>query len=966
MKKGLILPVMPESSNRWGVRAYVMAWIAVVAAEYLHRNPHYVRSIVDSELLMLLLPLLLVALVGAWVCARAGTGLRGLVSPGLTMTMARVRGLALYLIVLASAIGVFAVFGERQGAFREGLLPAVLHFAGFSLVVHAAVFLIVVAAFVAGDRVLRLLSMPLGGMSRTLVAIALGFSVIGLMLFVLGAAHWVSRWTVGATLALILIPGARGALRFLRSALITPLPAATLNIWSALAVFVLLVFIGLNLTSALIPFPLGFDALRLYANNAHLISEYGSLTQGGQAYNWSLIASMGYTLFDSTPVALTLFVMPGILAVAAIWRLTRLVLSPGLAITAAALAYTIPVVTWQSSGDQKVDLALLYVVVTVVLVVAAHLRKVRALRPRQMVILCVVAGWLLGFAFGIKYTAAFALIGVFALLAWHHMGKWAWWAAVMLGFAAMFLGHDVRFGAVLSESASRQLMLITGAVGAGLLIWAGMRSRGGRMMLLKHGGVLAGAAFLAFSPWMIKHFIENNRVSLAAALEGKNAFQFQPDTSWHPPASTLTPDRLPGAGYQGASTDAPRTKGNRLSQGVREELTRYLGYEGGAARYLSLPYDVTMRANVPDGNLGTDPGFLALMLLPLLMLTIGRASFWFNLAGVMLAGLFWLLSVGSLAAQGKETLFSGVGNSFPATALWNLLSGQSELWSVLIATALMTLVWMIHRPALSLASLEGKIIIAFSATFGMFWLLFGSGVAWYGLSVLALVPPMAMIHLRDTGLYADKVVRVSVGVALGTWLLIATGLRLTDFEPVEAGVSGPYPATLMPYMSGEEDGQQTFRRVLNPAMAKAIETINSDPEARVLRVGTQITYFISANDKRVFEDNQLDYFAHLSQGGFQRGITRRLLRSEFKYIVVDLNTAALDRTPEQSLRQKFQNLMDYLTNSPSLKLIATDRMVYDPVSTTIKDFGNGPIPVRYSLTGQIIQPGSLAVMQIER
>ena len=44
------------------------------------------------------------------------------------------------------------------------------------------------------------------------------------------------------------------------------------------------------------PIPVGFDASNLYMVTPKLISEYNGLTQGGQAYYWSLIMSLGFII----------------------------------------------------------------------------------------------------------------------------------------------------------------------------------------------------------------------------------------------------------------------------------------------------------------------------------------------------------------------------------------------------------------------------------------------------------------------------------------------------------------------------------------------------------------------------------------------------------------------------------------------------------------------------------------------
>ena len=49
--------------------------------------------------------------------------------------------------------------------------------------------------------------------------------------------------------------------------------------------------------------------------------------------------------------------------------------------------------------------------------------------------------------------------------------------------------------------------------------------------------------------------------------------------------------------------------------------------------------------------------------------------------------------------------------------------------------------------------------------------------------------------------------------------------------------------------------------------------------------------------------------------------------SNFKYLIVDLNTPSIDQTPNKTLTTKYNNLIDFVTNNPKVKLLATDRIV---------------------------------------
>jgi len=60
-----------------------------------------------------------------------------------------------------------------------------------------------------------------------------------------------------------------------------------------------------------------------------------------------------------------------------------------------------------------------------------------------------------------------------------------------------------------------------------------------------------------------------------------------------------------------------KSEGEIQKELIFEEIQRYLGYETLPVRYLSLPYDVTMNANVDAYYV--EIGFLMLMFIPLIL-----------------------------------------------------------------------------------------------------------------------------------------------------------------------------------------------------------------------------------------------------------------------------------------------------------------------------------------------------------
>ena len=965
-----------ESFNNWLCRAFVVAWIAAIGAGYLSRNAHYLTSNPGYALLALTV-LLAMALFFLWV-GRSISGIRGALSQGKSgiVKFHKLNGLKVYGLVLFVATVTFGFYGVMEGAFARGVLPALGHFVGFSLIMHAAVLFVILSAFGIGGFCLRLIRINLALPSQALLAVGVGFSLLTLVLFWLGAVGLLNRWTALVVLVVCISLYPKGVLAFFKQLTIQKWKPANIHVLAAAACGLLLIIIGLNLSSVMRPLPLGFDSIHLYLNTSNLVSDYHALTRGGQAFNWSLVSSLGFSLFGSTPIALTLMMLPGILATIALYRIARLFLDGSWALVASAVAYSIPIVIWQSTNDTKVDLAMVFISLCALLLILKTHRGSSSPAGntwKSGMVIWGLAGWLMGFAFGIKYTAAFGILGMLCILAYRQLGRLAFLGVYFSAIAILMLQVD-RFG--LKFGAGPGLLVAEigfGSAGILLLLYSALQNRARVKDAALKMLAFAGAAILAFSPWAVKHITENDRLSVDALLQGKTTSVIKKEIPSRPDgdASFLMthPVSLLGVGYHLLALQQ-EVGSNEVSRhrksGLHEELTRYAGYEEGLAQFMTLPYDVTLRANV-EGTLSIDPSFIPLMLLPLLFLSGGRN--WRRNAALMLViAVVWIVSVAGLERSGVPSAFGFMGTSSVGNALYNILSGQPTWLALVIMSLLPPVVWMIVRPGMTGPNSDIKLLFAFVMVCITFWILFGAGVPWYGLTVLMLSPMVIIIMLNQPSLVIsrDRFTKFVAASAVGAWLLLSAGLRITDFEPSDPNLRGPYHSSMLPYMAGSESARAALNR-MDPAMVTAIAEINRDLETKVLRIGTHITYFIKENDRRVMMDNQLDFFERLWQRALGKTMTTRRLRHlGFRFIVVDLNTASIDKTPDRSLTMKYNHLVEYLTDNDELRLISTDRLVHRPGSKSYTLIQGQQVPVANGFTGQVIYPGRIAVFEIPR
>jgi hypothetical protein len=154
---------------------------------------------------------------------------------------------------------------------------------------------------------------------------------------------------------------------------------------------------------------------------------------------------------------------------------------------------------------------------------------------------------------------------------------------------------------------------------------------------------------------------------------------------------------------------------------------------------------------------------------------------------------------------------------------------------------------------------------------------------------------------------------------------------------------------------------------VNPAIAAARDEINANPTKKVLRIGTSMNYFIDQNNTRVFEDNQLDNFTFIYNRyyGVKDVMNAAMKKVGIEYVLFDLNTGSIDKTPDKSLTKKIEKFYDYVSNNRGITLITSDRLMVDPYSKNYMMVQGAKTPVSYSIYGtQVLKPGSLVLFKI--
>ena len=961
-----------------------LLWFLTVVPSYLLHHPYYTQSFSQFQYWGLLIGLSALLGGGYWFFIKSKLKFR---------TPSGWKLYALLVLVMNCIIGWYA---SANNLFTDNPVRHLVYFTGFIILIHLAVLYITCLGYTVGELLLQAFSKRFSGGTLSVIAIALGWSVIGFVLLLLGLIgilHPIAVWIISLAITGLRY---RSIGRFLHTLLLRPLPIKNIKASGYLSIALLLIFIGVNMIGATKAFPAGFDGTGLYLNITKLIGEYQALPQGQQAYNWSLFMSIGNLLFGSMTIAILLSGLMSIYCVFAIYFLARLFVSTSNALLACALFYTLPAVTFHSYFDEKIDLGLLYISLSTILLVFTYYFKRKSSKKKQAsadsirigrfeilpeLFLWILVGWLSGFAFGIKYSAVFNILALLGLVLYRKGGVVAFMGSLFTGLSLVFIFGIHRFtGLQLGETSPVVL-------GAGLLIpgivLIGWAFRSAVQKLIQTAtliGVFTIVIVVNYSPWIVKHVSENKAVNLSALLNGKSP---EPTIRIKPRFRKAKDDAANAANTQDL------TLAEIGEQAQREELQRYLGFEPGLPLYLSVPYDVTMNTNIPNRSY-LDIGFLWLLILPLLLLAVKPRQLWKNLIwGAVMSFMFlcsimavffhstlqpspqsYLVQHAPAFQKGPLGAWQSVMEGFVSLSesirpIYNWIA-QFGLVECIIASLLLFLFvfWLAFGRREAWGS-SLKTLLAFMAVYIFNWFLLGSAIPWYGFVALAVLPILLVYYIQHPALlFGEQQKRFATGflsTSLGLCMILNLFIHFYD--------------------AGRRDNQQwIFQRPFlqfatesrsyddvlssfNIVYPDALRYLNQNTDDRIYRVGTFLNYQIKENDRRVLPDNQLAEFTRITSKLSDPNYFISVLKDQgFHYILFDLNTATLDQTPEKSLTRKSEEFARAILNPSLTRLLVTDRIIEDP---------NGPIqipnqPLRgsHGLSGNILYQGSFILVEI--
>lgn len=442
----------------------------------------------------------------------------------------------------------------------------------------------------------------------------------------------------------------------------------------------------------------------------------------------------------------------------------------------------------------------------------------------------------------------------------------------------------------------------------------------------------------------------------------------------------------------------------------REEIQRYFGYEILPFRYLSLPFDITVNNN--ERAIFLDIGFLYFGFIPLFLLLYFKSRNKLAFYVCLGAALFVLIIGGSnsfvfsdvnhetLKSEGNEiaskrgdlasyllsdlkaidhptghiAAYSYYLASFvyePMYSLFSLFAGNKDKTTYPLLILLFILSNILLHKVLSKSRLRHKILVIIYWCFLFFWLKYSAGIIWYGFLILVL--GLALIFKlisanksEDLPLTFNFLKFSFYGFSL-VWVLSTVLLRMgevqNNLQEQDLGKS-MFNSTFYNYQIGEMSSTEVLTSFY-PRLDYALSKMNSETESLILRVGTSFSYFIKNNSERILMDNQLGIFNLLRSRYEDDEVLIDVLKaSNFKYLIIDLNTPFIDKTPEGSLRKKYKLLRRFIRGNTNLRMLTTNRIIQETDLNTGKPKNYYAMFPEPDTDGKVVYGGQYVIYEI--
>ena len=424
--------------------------------------------------------------------------------------------LTLILFYIIISLPIFYAFDDFVG--RSLPLNQAFKIVTMNIFMGILVFAGYFFAEVAGSKVLSTKYLYNKVLNQNSTTCSIGICLLIALFFLLSVFNLLNIYSILLSLAAILLLGYKQVLPTLKTFIKPIQDHQHINYWGFIIFYLLLIALTINFLSIQSPYPYGFDARNYYMNSTQLIAQSQGLIEGFQPYNWQLLMSLGFILFDSHEVAISISFFAFILCLIAINDFTKDIfkLDINYRLLIMLLITVTPAFYNQLSIDVKIDFALLFYQIVIV-----HLFVKLCQAKEWDWKMIVIFALLNGFALGIKFTQLY-LMASMIIVYWGVKG----------GVVGLISGASIGVGVFLIAKIDevgglRQYHLGVGyqqwivlAIGVGLCVFLAVSEREKWLKLMRFSVLFGAIAIIPMLPWMGKNYAETKSLSPKTLLMG--------------------------------------------------------------------------------------------------------------------------------------------------------------------------------------------------------------------------------------------------------------------------------------------------------------------------------------------------------------------------------------------------------------------------------------------------------------
>ena len=993
---------LKELINNWSVLIFTILWSLLLSSTYFIHNKFLSKSLqvlhFTSGIVMLSIALLVFIFL---VADKKNSSFKKIL-------INKLSGWKLGVLSFLFIILYFILYSNDIKAFEDVTNSYLANFS-FNLIYYFFfLFSFFFSAFILGRAIIDKVNTAIDSEgSKTLISLAFGTVIFGIVFFFFGFFKIFTNYMVVISILLPLLLFYKKSIHYLKQLFIVNYENFEIQPIAVLAIFIFLFYSAANITNSFRPFPIGFDELSVYMDTPKLIANSHALLNGGQAANWSIIMAVGY-LFNQDVILATLFsIIPGIFIYAFIYRIAKYVANTSISFLVASCFYVMPTFLWQSSADAKVDMALCFIICSIFLLLIASTKKLQEsinvpiakFYTTPWFFTAILLGIFAAFAFGIKYTALFFILAILVTIVFIYAQSFSLTISTLFAaIAILFISRAYQFSGIVFRDAKEPKLLIVIALILSIasFIFYVIKHKLKNSLVIFYIIVFLSSLFLTFTPWLIKNYSETNKFTISSLLNGdsKQIPLIEQIKKVNPLSSEIYKESatlITQNNTNKTPVDIENKYAEKNATGAYEEILRYIGYENGFIKYASLFYDMCTFKNV--NTLPTDLGLVCFIFLPLLFISAKKEYLIQNFMNIGMLVFFLLLSIYSIfmvpSTVNLTSYLDKLSKANPdmgsiskncylflqpiiltitsiAKPLLVEFTKQNTYQSFILILITIILLALINLKQIKEWTKLQQVLLFFTASCFIFWWMLGNAISWYGIAIFGLALVLFFsLHINDNNSnnrYRKYVFLSIIVCFLSVSIFHRSSSMITTYE-----YDSKLNKIFLQYAGNSIDEPSALQEV-NKSIAASRDELNENSAKKILRIGTYMNYFIDKNNERVFEDNQLDNFTFVYNRyyGAKDVINAAFKKIGVEYILFDLNTGSIDKTPDKSLTNKVQKFYDYLSNNNGITIVTTDRIVEDPYSKNFMMVQGVKTPVSYSIFGtRVLTPGSIILLKIK-